>query len=369
MREASDKKVAHMQSTVTNNMNAAKRSGDDKKLKQAASRKKKIEDRSGMEVSAKGGRFKLNRDLPGYHLTSRPEIEVPKFDPPMKMEVPQSPADLRFPGSLVAMEKVAFAYPSAKAYTLFDIDLVIHPGDRVGIVGLNGAGKSTLVKLIIGPEDSSGGNALTASRGTMTRHPRARIRLFSQHSVEALEARGARDNTLTGLKEVLDTASADPTAPKTLSEQEVRALLGGLGLPGRLASDVPISALSGGQRGRLALAKIFASTPPHLLILDEVTTHPDADSVTALGESLKAYQGALMVVSHDRAFMRYLIDGESIRSKVDTEDDGDESSESDSDDDGSKVGRVYMVSKSRLKRLEGGMREYVDIAEGQTSKM
>lgn len=129
MKEASDKKVAHMQSTVTNNMSAAKRSRDDKKLKQAASRKKKIEDRTGMEVSAKGGRFKVNRDLPGYHLTSRAEIEIPKFDPPLKMEVPQGPAGLRFPGSLVAMEKVAFVYSGAKTYNLFDIDLVIHPGD------------------------------------------------------------------------------------------------------------------------------------------------------------------------------------------------------------------------------------------------
>lgn len=239
-------------------------------------------------------------------------------------------------------------------------------------MGLNGAGKSTLVKLIIGPEyssGSSGSSALTPSRGTIARHPRARIRLFSQHSIETLEARAARDKTLTGLKEVLDTVSADPTAPQSLSTQEVRAFLGGLGLPGQLASDVPVSALSGGQKVRLALAKIFASRPPHLLILDEVATHLDADTVTALGESLRTYQGALMVVSHDRAFMRHLIDGESVRSKVDTEDDGDESSESDSDGEDSKVGRIYMVSKSRLKWLEGGMREYEDVARGQISKM
>ena len=163
MKAAVETKTKHMESTIASNISSAKRSGDDKKLKQAASRKKKFQERSGLEVSAKGGRFKLNRDLAGYHTTMRDEIEVPKMDPQIKLVMPKHPPDLRFPGALVSMEGVSFAYPKEKTYTLFDVNLIIHPGERVGLNGLNGAGKSTLVKLLAG--DASSSSALNPSKG------------------------------------------------------------------------------------------------------------------------------------------------------------------------------------------------------------
>ncbi|KAI7081459.1 hypothetical protein KC356_g9104 [Hortaea werneckii] len=104
MKDAQEKQKKHMQSSIDNNVKAAKRLGDDKKLKQATSRKKKLGDRMGMEVSAKGTRFKLNRDLVGWHESHRDAIEVPEFDPPPRMEVPPSPPDLRTAGPLLSFE-------------------------------------------------------------------------------------------------------------------------------------------------------------------------------------------------------------------------------------------------------------------------
>ncbi|KPI36847.1 ABC transporter F family member 3 [Cyphellophora attinorum] len=133
--EAADRKTKHLEDSIASNLKAAKRTGDDKKLKQAAARKKKLEERSGLEVGLKGGRFKLNRDLGGFHLTNRAEIEIPGFDPPVGLSLPSQLSDLRTPGSLVSFEKVSFTYPKSGVYTLKDVDLIIHPSDRIGLAG------------------------------------------------------------------------------------------------------------------------------------------------------------------------------------------------------------------------------------------
>ncbi|KAI7539643.1 ABC transporter domain-containing protein, partial [Hortaea werneckii] len=130
MKDAQDKQKKHMQSSIDNNVKAAKRSGDDKKLKQATSRKKKLGDRMGMELSAKGTRFKLNRDLVGWHESHRDAIEVPEFDPPPRMEIPPSPPDLRTAGPLLSFEGVTFAYKSSAKAVLQDVSITIHARDR-----------------------------------------------------------------------------------------------------------------------------------------------------------------------------------------------------------------------------------------------
>jgi ATPase subunit of ABC transporter with duplicated ATPase domains len=90
-----------------------------------------------------------------------------------------------------------------------------------------------------------------------------------------------------------------------MEEKEARQMLGGLGLHGQTASDVPLVLLSGGQKVRVALAKLLVP-PPQLLILDEVTTHLDAETILSLIVALKDYDGALLVITHDRFFMRYV---------------------------------------------------------------
>ena len=292
MKDAKDKQKKNIEKSIAGNIKAAKDKGDDKKLKQAASKQKKLDERWGMEVGLKGGRFKLNRDLGGYHTTSRAEIDVPEFDPPVKLTFPRQPPDLRFPGALVSMEKVTFAYPGKKkAPTLTEVSLTIHPGTRTGLAGLNGSGKTTLVSLI------AGSNVPTS--GTITRHARVKIGCFSQQSVEEITSIASSDPKLTALRYVMDIDGAET------EEKEARQMLGGLGLHGQTVSDVPLMLLSGGQKVRVALARLLFP-PPQLLILDEVTTHLDAETILSLIVALKDYDGALLVITHDRFFMRYV---------------------------------------------------------------
>lgn len=356
MKEASDRKSAHMSKTIEHNVQAAKRTGDDKKLKQAASRRKKLEERTGLEVGISGGRFKLNRDLTGFHNSVRDAIEIPTMDPAVRMSFPSDIADLRFPGALLSFEGVSFKYPAMKDVVLKDIDLTIHPGDRIGLAGLNGCGKSTLIQLAVGSNGHDGG--LKPATGSITKHPRAQIGWFSQHAVEELEAIGHAGEAVTALTHLIETAR------NPLTEQDGRALLSSIGLHGKTVSDIPLPLLSGGQRVRLAIAKLLLP-PPHLLILDEVTTHLDADTVVALIGALKAYKGAVLVVTHDRFFMRCVVQGERLYGDDDDDDDGEESEE----EGGGKVGKVYRLSKARLALLEGGMEQYAEIAERASRRL
>jgi ATP-binding cassette subfamily F protein 3 len=386
MKDAQDKQKKHIEKTVANNIKAARDKGDDKKLKQAASRKKKLDERMGIEVGLKGGRFKLNRDLGGYHLSNRAEIEIPDFDPPVKMAFPRQPPDLRFPGSLVSLDKVCFAYPGRKKFSILnDINLIVHPGQRVGVTGLNGSGKTTLVNLVVGSsEDGIGGLAPTS--GTITRHPRAKFGRFSQQSVEEIDAIAGTNPQLTGLSHLRDHCGAE------MDEKAARQLLGSLGLQGQSASEVPLALLSGGQKVRVALSKLLWP-PPQLLILDEVTTHLDADSISGLIVALREYDGALLVVTHDRHFMRcvYLrhvnrvargqwltveyrsvVEGESpyrLAPGVQTEDHDEPDSSSEEEETGAAVGTVYRLFKGQLKKLEGGMDDYEKIAARAAARL
>jgi ATP-binding cassette subfamily F protein 3 len=264
MQGALDKQKAHMEKTIQGNIQAAKKTGDDKKLKQAASRRKKLDERMGMQVNDKGHRFKLNRDRGGYFNSARGDIDIPEFDPPVMIAFPSIPPDLRFPGSLVSLEKVSYAYSvknSKGPVILNDIDLTIQPGDRIGICGLNGSGKTTLVSIIMGSDES--GSLVLPTKGSITRHARCKVARFSQQVVEQLEAFGKESPGMTSLAHMMDISNGQ------LEEKHARGLLSHLGLQGQIASDIPIAALSGGQKVRLAFAKLVWQ-PPHLLILDEV---------------------------------------------------------------------------------------------------
>lgn len=232
MKEAQEKQIAHMESSIRENIKAGKKSGDDNKLRQAKSRQKKIDDRMGIQVSAKGTKFKLNRDLVGYHLTQRAEIDVPTDEKGVSFNFPDAP-DLRFPGPLISLENIHFSYKKKDPLVLNDVNLVIHLGDRIGIMGLNGCGKSTFLQILTG--------AMEPTKGKVTRHPRLKIAYYAQNSVSNLQKQGQSDQALTALSLMLGEVDG------ALSEGEVRASLASIGLPGRVASDVPVSRLSGGQ--------------------------------------------------------------------------------------------------------------------------
>lgn len=220
---------------MKNNLVAAKCTGDDKKLKRAAPLKKKLDERKGLELSAKGTRFKLSRNMAGFHLGARDRIDILQDDPLTKMVFPLEPPDLRFPAALLPFENVSYGYLKAKHLTLKNISMAVHLGDRIGLVGTNGTGKSTLVKLTVA--DASAG--VLPSSGIIMRHPRLRIGYFSQHATDELAALPSGTTTLSYLMDVADSE---------LSASKARALFGGMGMPVRLASEVSVESLSGGQR-------------------------------------------------------------------------------------------------------------------------
>ncbi|KAM6533611.1 hypothetical protein FALCPG4_006581 [Fusarium falciforme] len=345
MKDAQDKQKAHIEKSIAANIKAGKANDDTNKLRQAKSRQKKLDDRWGLQVSARGGRFKLNRDLVGFHLTAREEIDIPPEDRPVVVYLPEPP-DLRFPGALISLEKVAFRYSAKTPLVVQDVTLSVGMGDRIGVLGLNGAGKSTLIKLLVGETQPTS--------GTVTTHPRLKLGYYSQHAVDALQALGRSEPTLTAL--ALLTREVDGE----LTEGDLRGLLGQLGLPGRIASDVPISKLSGGQVVRCELARLFWRRP-HCLVLDEVTTHLDYETVTALREALRDWEGAVILVSHDRWFMRGAVEG----AMEDEEDDENE----DEEEESLRRRVVYRLKGGKMSKLENGVEEFEKLMEKRVKKL
>lgn len=346
MKDAQEKQRAHMEKSIAANKAAGKANDDQNKLRQAKSRQKRLDDRMGMQVNARGGRFKLNRDLAGYHLTARDEIDVPVEQRPVTVLLPE-PSELRFPGALVSLEGVNFKYKGAAERTLEDINLSVGMGDRVGILGLNGAGKSTLIRVLV--------EGTKPSSGTVTTHPRLKLGYYSQHAVEALQAMGRKEPELTSL------ALLTREVEGTLNEGEIRQLLAQLGLQGRIASDVPLTKLSGGQLVRCQLARLFWRRP-HCLVLDEVTTHLDYETVTALRDAISDWEGAVVLVSHDRWFMRGAVEGQV--------DEDEEDSEASAEEEGPMRRRdVYRLKGGKMAKLEGGVEEFERAMEKRVSKL
>ena len=163
------------------------------------------------------------------------------------------------------------------------VDLEVERGDRLAVVGKNGAGKSTLMRSLAGVEEPSA--------GSIRRAVGIRQAYFAQDQERQL------DPGLTVLETAQEAAAAD-------QQQQVRDLLGAFLFT---ADDIdkPIGVLSGGERVRVALARLLLR-PINLLLLDEPTNHLDIVSTEALARALEQYRGTLIVVSHDRAFLRRL---------------------------------------------------------------
>ena len=156
-----------------------------------------------------------------------------------------------------------------------DLDLNVGPRDRLALIGRNGAGKTTLLKLM-----------LDADRGKRSLQPGTRIITLEQ------------DPDFTGCETLLDYALKGPDAPP---RHEVEAIAGQLGID---MERVAASA-SGGERRRAAIARALASEPD-LLLLDEPTNHLDIDAIDWLEGWLNRYNGAFVVISHDRTFLTRL---------------------------------------------------------------
>lgn len=193
------------------------------------------------------------------------------------------PVPERTPEHLIDIEHLTLGY--GEHVVLKDVMLTIRSGDRVGVLGVNGAGKSTLIKAIAG--------TLEPMSGTLRRGQGLVIGYFAQHQLEQLD---------------LESTPLEVFKHKapTVREQELRDWLGRFRFSGDFA-DTKIRTFSGGEKARLALA-LIAWDKPNLLVLDEPTNHLDMATREALTMALSQFEGALLLVSHDRHLLRSTCD-------------------------------------------------------------
>jgi ATP-binding cassette subfamily F protein 3 len=242
------REIAHIRSFVTRFKAKAT------KAKQAQSRVKALE---RMELIAPA-----HVDSP-FHFS---------FYPPTRLTAP-----------LLSLDKIAVGYNEQPIIS--GVKLSLAPGDRIGLLGPNGAGKSTLIKLIAGE--------LPPLQGKRKEAKDIKIAYFAQHQLEQL----TMDESPLKHLQRLD---------RLASETELRNFIGGFGFHGDDAL-APVGPFSGGEKARLVLA-LLVYQKPAVLLLDEPTNHLDLEMRLALTLALQDFEGALIVVSHDRHLLRTVAD-------------------------------------------------------------
>ena len=186
---------------------------------------------------------------------------------------------VRLPEHLVDTENLRLGYD--ERVVIDRVTLSIRSGERIGILGVNGAGKSTLVKGIVGD--------LAPMAGELRRGQGLEIGYFAQHQLDQLRP---DESPLEHMRRM---------APD-VREQDLRDYLGIYRFSGDFAS-APVGPMSGGEKARLALA-LLAWRKPNLLVVDEPTNHLDMETREALTMALSTYEGAVLIVSHDRHLLR-----------------------------------------------------------------
>ncbi len=220
----------------------------------------------------------------------------------------------RMPRPLLSLERAACGYRERPL--LENLELTLVPGDRIGLLGPNGAGKSTLVKLLAG--------MLPLLTGRRQAARDLRIGYFAQHQLDQLHP----DHS--PLEHLLQVEPG-------LREQEARDYLGSFGFSGDQAVQ-KVAPFSGGEKSRLALALLIRRRP-NLLLLDEPTNHLDLEMRQALTLALQEFEGAMVIVSHDRHLLRATTD------------------------------RLLLVDQERLAPFEGSLDEYPAwLAQRSTSR-
>jgi ATP-binding cassette subfamily F protein 3 len=202
-------------------------------------------------------------------------VEVIRAPKRIHFRFPQPP---RSGTSVCELRKIRKAYGDNVVYAGVDFRLL--RGDRVALVGINGAGKSTLLKMVAGVLPFEGGDRVLGHN--------AFIHYYAQHQLDALNPR----------KSVLEELGA---VADVETQPRLRAILGAFLFSG---DDVekPVAVLSGGEKSRLALAKMLLR-PANLLCLDEPTNHLDVTAREILEEALEQFEGTMLFISHDRYFI------------------------------------------------------------------
>jgi ATP-binding cassette subfamily F protein 3 len=184
---------------------------------------------------------------------------------------------------IIAMESASVGYD--ERVILSRLSLNISNDDRIGLLGSNGNGKSTFAKLL--------GGRLKTMSGSLRRSSKMEVGFFAQHQIDDLDANGTPYTHVAPLM-------VDGT------EAKIRARVAQMGFP-NVKSDTRVSELSGGEKARLLMG-LATFHGPHLLIMDEPTNHLDIDSRAALIEAINEYEGAVILVSHDRYLLEACAD-------------------------------------------------------------
>ncbi|RYV03381.1 ABC transporter ATP-binding protein [Shewanella sp. OPT22] len=263
---------------------------------QQASYEKQQKERAHMQSFVDRFRYKASKAKQAQSrlkaLERMAELMPSHADSPFKMSFKAPDA---LPNPLVAMEKVKVGYGETPILNSVKMNLV--PGARIGLLGRNGAGKSTLIKLLSGQ--------LQPMSGEYQPNQGLKIGYFAQHQIEFLSL---DDSALMHLQRLSPDAK----------EMELRNFLGGFGFIGDMALD-PVRPFSGGEKARLVLA-LLVWQRPNMLLLDEPTNHLDLDMRHALTVALQTFEGAMVIVSHDRHLLRltcndyYLVDAGRVQS-------------------------------------------------------
>lgn len=183
---------------------------------------------------------------------------------------------------VILAEHMSYAHPGGEPL-IRDLTLLIQRGDRIGLLGPNGSGKTTLLKLLLGDLQPTAGKIQYGTKLEIAYFDQLRLQLEPEKSVIDNLAEGREFITING------------------QDRHVLSYLGDfLFSPQRART--PVKALSGGERARLLLAKLF-SKPANLLVLDEPTNDLDVETLELLEEVLLSFEGTVLMVSHDRAFL------------------------------------------------------------------
>ncbi len=258
------------------------------------------------------------------------------------------------PNPIMKMEQVTAGY--AQTPILQNIHLNLVPGSRLGLLGKNGAGKSTLIKTLA--------QDLSPISGNLEHSKHLKIGYFAQHQLDRLQ---------TGHTPVQHLQQLN----NALTEQEARNYLGGFGFNGDQALDI-IDKFSGGEKARLVLALIVYEKP-NLLLLDEPTNHLDIEMRQALTMALQGFEGAMILISHDRHLLKsscddlYLVDSSKVERFDGDLDDYHNwllTSEVDKEQaDQSKNKQNSAAAKKEQKRLEAELRKQLAPIKKQADKL
>ena len=247
----------------------------EKQLETRAHLQKYIDRFKAQATKAKQAQSRI-KQLERMQELSAAHVDTPftfSFREPTKMSSP-----------LLQLEHADIGYGDKLIVT--NVNLQITPTSRIGLLGMNGAGKSTLIKSLVGD--------LNLLKGTRKASELLNIGYFAQHQMDALDGKASPMLQLSRI------------ADKKISEASLRSFLGSFGFSGE-RMDTPSEGFSGGERARLALALIVWQRP-NVLILDEPTNHLDLDMRHALTMALQDFEGAVVLVSHERQLIASVCD-------------------------------------------------------------